>query len=120
MAIVRFTLDPDNPPAPTPEDKARLDAMSDEEITAAALSDPDNPPMVEEEIDRLAAARAAKTARRRTGLTQRDFAQRYRINLGRLRDIEQARNARADSALLAYLMVIARDPDAVDRALSSG
>ncbi|MGO4124497.1 XRE family transcriptional regulator [Inquilinus sp. YAF38] len=116
--MARFTLDPKNPPELTPEEQARLEAMTDEEITAAALSDPDNPPMTEEEIDRIAAARAAKIARQRTGLTQREFARRYRINFGRLRDIEQARNARADSALVAYLTVIAHDPEAVDRALS--
>ncbi len=95
MGTVKFTLDPKNPPELTPEQRARLGAMTDEEITAAAQDDPDNPPMTEEEIDRIAAARAAKIARRRTGLTQREFARRYRINFGRLRDIEQARNTRA-------------------------
>ncbi len=34
-------------------DWARLDAMTDEEIEAAALSDPDNPPMTAEEIERM-------------------------------------------------------------------
>jgi len=118
--MAKMTLDPKNPPRLTPDQQARLNAMTDEEITAAAAADPDNPPMTDEEIDRLAAARAAKLARQRTGLTQREFAQRYRINFGRLRDIEQARNTRADSALVAYLTVIARDPEAVDRALSAG
>jgi hypothetical protein len=31
-------------------DKARLDAMTDDEIDAAAEADPDNPPMTDEEL----------------------------------------------------------------------
>jgi hypothetical protein len=34
-------------------DWARLDAMTDEEIEANALSDPDNPPLTEEQLDEL-------------------------------------------------------------------
>jgi hypothetical protein len=33
-------------------DKARLDAMTDDEIDAAAESDPDNPPLTDEELAR--------------------------------------------------------------------
>jgi len=55
--------------------------------------------------------------RARTGLSQDRFAKRYRINVGRLRDLEQGRT-RADSALLAYLTVIDREPEAVKRALA--
>ena len=36
----RFILDPNNPPKMSKEARARLDAMTDEEITAAAESDP--------------------------------------------------------------------------------
>jgi putative transcriptional regulator len=49
-------------------------------------------------------------------LSQAAFAKTYRINVARLRDLEQGRT-QADSALLAYLTVIERDPDAVRRAL---
>ena len=31
-------------------DKARLDAMTDDEIDAAAAADPDNPPLTDEEL----------------------------------------------------------------------
>jgi putative transcriptional regulator len=34
-------------------DWAKLDAMTDEQIEAAALSDPDNPPLTDEQIKRL-------------------------------------------------------------------
>jgi hypothetical protein len=36
----------------TPAQKARLDAMTDDEITAAAKSDPDNPPLTRAEMGR--------------------------------------------------------------------
>ena len=48
-------------------------------------------------------------------MTQAQFAMRYQ--LARLRDWEQGRS-RPDSAVRTYLMVIAKEPDAVDRALA--
>ncbi|WP_342019106.1 helix-turn-helix domain-containing protein [Devosia geojensis] len=118
MAIVRYRLDPNNAPKMTPEQQARLDALTDEEITAAALSDPDNPPLTDEEIERFAAARLSKTIRDRLSLTQEQFAERFHISYGRLRDLEQGRT-HPDSALLAYLKVIEHDPEAVLRVLSA-
>lgn len=52
MAIVRMTLEEalKSPKSRlTPEQQLRLDAMTDAEITAAALSDPDNPPITDAE-----------------------------------------------------------------------
>jgi putative transcriptional regulator len=114
--MVRFTLDPTNPPGFTPEDRVRLDAMTDAEITAAAVNDQDNPPLTKDELARLQAARAVRRARDRSGLSQTAFAKAYRINVARLRDLEQGRTL-ADSALLAYLTLIERDPEAVRQAL---
>ncbi len=57
--IVRFTLDPASAPALTAEEIARLDAMTDAEITAAAEIDPDNPPLTAAELDRMEAVRRA-------------------------------------------------------------
>jgi len=112
----RFQLDPDKLPALTGEQAARLDAMTDAGITAAAQADPDNPPLTVDEMARMEAASVVRRVRARTGLSQDRFARRYRISVGRLRDLEQGRT-RADSALLAYLAVIDREPDAVERAL---
>jgi putative transcriptional regulator len=112
----RFILDPNNPPKMSKEARARLDAMTDEEITAAAESDPDNPPLTDEELERVRLARRVQSVRARTGLSQRQFAEVYRINVARLRDLEQGRT-QPDSAMLAYLAVIAREPEAVERAL---
>jgi hypothetical protein len=53
MPTVRYRLDPNNPPQMSVEELARLDAMTDEEITAAAESDPDNPPLTEEEFAKI-------------------------------------------------------------------
>ena len=115
----RFILDPNNPPRMSKEVRARLDAMTDEEITAAAESDPDNPPLTDEELERVRLARWVQSVRARTGLSQRRFAEVYRINVARLRDLEQGRT-QPDSAMLAYLTVIVREPEAVERALRNG
>lgn len=46
-------------------DHARLDAMTEDEITANALTDPDNPPLTEEQLvdlERLATEARARLA----------------------------------------------------------
>jgi len=114
--MAKFKLDPDALPTLAAAEAARLDAMSDDEITAAALADPDNPPLDAEELARIAAAREVRAVRTRSGLTQAEFARAFHINVARLRDLEQART-RADSALLAYFKVIDEAPDVVRQAL---
>jgi putative transcriptional regulator len=57
-----------------------------------------------------------KTLRRALGLTQEEFAARYRIPLGTLRDWEQGR-IEPDQPARAYLRVIARNPEGVFRDL---
>ena len=116
--MVRFTFDPANPPQLTPEQGARLDRQTDEALTAIAESDPDNPPLTEEELRRGVAARRVRLLREGLGLSQSEFAERYRINVARLRDWEQGRSM-PDSAVLAYLTVIEREPEAVKRALEA-
>jgi putative transcriptional regulator len=59
----------------------------------------------------------AKMIRRALELTQEEFAARYHIPLGTLRDWEQGR-AEPDQPTRAYLMLIARDPVSVDRILN--
>ena len=91
--------------------------MTDKELTATAESDPDNPPLTDEELERVRVARWVQAIRARTGLSQPRFAEVYRINVARLRDLEQGRT-QPDSAMRAYLTVIAREPAAVERALT--
>ena len=100
------------------EDKTdwrRLRAMTDEEVTAAALSDPDAQPAEPSRPARRSPR--AKTLRRALSLTQEEFAGRYHIPLGTLRDWEQGR-CEPDQPARAYLTVIASDPVGVDRALN--
>ena len=111
-----LTLDRNNPPALNKAAAARLESMTDAAINAAAEADADNPPLSDAELLRLRLARRVQAVRAHTGLSQRRFAEVYRINVGRLRDLEQGRT-QPDSALLAYLAVIEREPAAVERAL---
>jgi putative transcriptional regulator len=56
--------------------------------------------------------------RRVFGLTQREFAARYLLDISALRAWEQKRR-RPDPAARAYLTVIAKEPSAVRRALGT-
>jgi len=97
-------------------DWSRIDAMTQAEKHAAALSDPDNRPLTDGDMKRMKRAPRAKIIRRALGLSKEDFAARYHIPLGTLRDWEQGR-AEPDQATRAYLTVIAREPDVVRNAL---
>jgi putative transcriptional regulator len=99
-------------------DWSRMDAMTQAEKHAAALSDPDNRPLTEADMKRMRRTPRAKIIRRALGLSQEDFAARYHIPIGTLRDWEQGR-VEPDQAARAYLTVIARAPEAVRKALSS-
>jgi putative transcriptional regulator len=59
-----------------------------------------------------------KVLRRRLKLSQTAFARRYGFNPARIRDWEQGRSS-PDGAVRAYLLVIQREPEAVDRALAA-
>ena len=67
-------------------DWARLRAMTDEEIMAAAMTDPDARPLTDEQLRTARRVPRAKTLRRALALTQEEFALRYHIPLGTLRD----------------------------------
>jgi putative transcriptional regulator len=106
---------PDGREEPFPEPPP-LPQRTDDEIMAAALSDPDNPPLTPERLARMKRVPQVKVMRRALGLTQEDFSARFRIPLGTLRDWEQGKSE-PDQAARAYLTVIAREPEAVRRAL---
>jgi putative transcriptional regulator len=57
-----------------------------------------------------------RRVRGRFNLSQTAFAKRFGLTPARVRDWEQGRS-KADGAVCAYLMVIAREPQAVERAL---
>jgi putative transcriptional regulator len=109
---------PDGTEVPMP-DPGPLAPMTPEEVGAAAWRDPDARPMTEEEFRRARRVPRTKTLRRALGLTQEEFAARYHIPLGTLRDWEQGRSE-PDQPTRAYLTVIAHDPEGVRRALEAG
>ena len=93
-----------------------LRPMTDDEVMAAALADPDAQPLTPEDFARMRRTPRAKIIRRALGLTQEQFATRFGIPLGTLRDWEQGA-AEPDAAARAYLPVIGRNPAAVAEAL---
>ncbi|HEV3198339.1 MAG TPA: helix-turn-helix domain-containing protein [Bryobacteraceae bacterium] len=95
----------------------RLRAMTDEEVEAAAEADPDARPMTPEQLRTARRVPRPKTMRRALGLTQVEFAARYHIPLGTLRDWEEGRSE-PDQPARALLTVIAHDPEGVKRALA--
>jgi putative transcriptional regulator len=92
--------------------------MTPAEITAAAEADPVARPMTPEQLRTARRVPRTKTLRRALHLTQEEFAARYRIPIGTLRDWEQGR-CEPDQPAQAYLTVIARDPEGVQRALQA-
>jgi putative transcriptional regulator len=112
---------PDGTTRPFPPDDtdwAALRRMTEEDNNAAALSDPDNPPRTPEREKHLKRVPQVKVTRRALHLTQEEFAARFHIPLGTLRDWEQGKT-QPDQAARAYLKVIARNPKAVLEALET-
>lgn len=112
---------PDGSTRPFPPDRtewAVLPRLTEEEINAAALTDPDNPPRTPEREKHLKRVPRVKVMRRALHLTQEEFAARFRIPLGTLRDWEQGKTE-PDQAARSYLTVIARNPKAVTEALDT-
>ncbi len=103
---------------PIPDSPADWDPpMSDEEVTLAALSDPDAQPLTAEQLGQMRRVAFARHVRWKLGLSQAEFAARFHIPIGTLRDWEQHRTE-PEAAASAYLRVIAENPDAVRQALA--
>ncbi|QQS15059.1 MAG: helix-turn-helix domain-containing protein [Rhodospirillales bacterium] len=90
--------------------------MTPTQVSAAAAADPDARPMTADEFATARRVPRISTLRRALGLTQEEFAARYHIPVGTLRDWEQGRTE-PDQPARAYLKVIAGDPEGVRRAL---
>jgi len=112
-SITRFKLDPKKPPK---TDWRAFDAMSEEERHRAALSDPDAAPATEVELQRARRAPSVRALRKKLNLTQEEFAARFHLPIGTVRDWEQGAH-RPDQAARVLLTVIEKDPDSVARAL---
>jgi putative transcriptional regulator len=114
-ALVEILDDGDEAPFP----KTPMRPMTEAQIAAAAAADPDARPMTTEQLQTARRVPRVKTLRRALGLTQEEFATRYHIPIGTLRDWEQGRSE-PDQPAKAYLKAIAGDPAAVLRALEIG
>jgi putative transcriptional regulator len=113
--ITRFKLNPKKPPK---SDWRAFDAMSKEQRRRAAASDPDASPATAAQLARARRVPSVRALRERLNLTQEEFAARFHLPLGTVRDWEQGAH-RPDKAAQVLLTVIARDPDAAARALES-
>lgn len=115
---VRYKTDPRKPVRLTSKQAARLDAMTDDEITAAALSDPDAQPWTEEQLVKAKPVWSGriKVTRLKLQMSQSAFAEAFGFPLRTLQEWEQGR-AEPPEALRSYLRVIEREPEAVMRAL---
>ncbi|WP_377289367.1 helix-turn-helix domain-containing protein [Rhizobium sp. SG2393] len=74
-------------------------------------------PVSPEALDRGQRARLIRRTRTALGLSQSEFASRFHVPVGTLRDWEQARATAPDFAV-AYVRVIARHPQMVAEAVA--
>lgn len=72
--------------------------------------------VTEDALDRGQRARLIRKTRTALGLSQSEFASRFRVPVGTLRDWEQARATAPDFAI-AYVRVIGLHPDMVAKAV---
>ena len=110
-----FRLNPKKPPK---TDWRAFDAMSEEARHRAALADPDCPPAAKSRLARARRIPSVRALRQKLNMTQQEFATRFHLPLGTVRDWEQGAH-RPDKAAQVLLAVIAKDPDAVADALES-
>ena len=105
----------------TPDDWAKLKVMSEADVFDAAGSDADAMPLEDRapgSVGPAGCVTLVKRIRWQLKMSQTEFARAFRIPLGTLRDWEQHRRE-PDQAARAYLEVIAREEQAVRRALAA-
>ena len=86
-------------------------------ILPADPNDPEDFDVTAEGMERGLRARLIRTTRTTLGLSQAEFAARFRVPVGTLRDWEQARSAAPDFAV-AYVRVISLHPEMVAAAVA--
>ncbi|BCH58339.1 MULTISPECIES: helix-turn-helix domain-containing protein [Rhizobium/Agrobacterium group] len=86
-------------------------------ILPADAADPNDFDVTPEAMDRGQRARLIRTTRTKLGLSQGEFANRFHVPVGTLRDWEQARATAPDFAI-AYVRVIGQYPEMVAKAVA--
>jgi putative transcriptional regulator len=113
----RVTVKSGDPLPQGDTDWKRLKAMTDEEVMAAALSDPDAQPLTSEQLAKMRRVSRVKVLRQRLGMTQAEFAEAFHLPISTLRDWEQRRST-PDAPARALLLAIERDPEVMRRLLA--
>ena len=112
--VVRYSRDK-LPPDET--NWTRINAMTDEEVVAAARSDPDAPPLTPQQLAKMRRVSRVKVLRQRLGMTQAEFAEAFHLPVTTLRDWEQHRST-PDAPARELLLAIERDPKVMRRLLA--
>jgi len=113
----RVTVKPGEAPPRGETDWARVNAMTDEEVLAAAFSDPDAQPLDSEALAKMRRVSPVKALRQRLGMTQLEFAEAFHLPITTLRDWEQRRST-PDAPARALLLAIERNPKVMRRLLA--
>ena len=98
-------------------DWARLGVMTDQEVVAAARTDPDAQPLTAEQLARMRRVSRVKVLRQRLSMTQVEFAEAFHLPITTLRDWEQHRST-PDAPARALLLAIERNPEVMRRLLA--
>ena len=95
----------------------RVRNMSEEEVVARALSDPDNPPRTKKQLDRMKPRPRVFIIRRAFRMSQEEFSANFSIPLETIKSWEEQKS---EPTVLeqAYLRVIATNKEAVLKALN--
>jgi putative transcriptional regulator len=115
--ITRVTVKPGEKLPHSTNDSARIAALSDADVIAAAKSDPDALPMTPEQLTAMQRVSRVKVLRQRLDMTQEAFAKAFHLPVTTLRDWEQRRSL-PDAPARALLLAIERDPETVRRLLA--
>jgi putative transcriptional regulator len=116
IGTTRVTVKPGEKPPQGDTDWVRVEAMTEEEIVAAASSDPDARPLNAEQLAKMRRVSRVKVLRQRLGMTQVEFAEAFHLPITTLRDWEQRRSV-PDAPARALLLAIERDPEVMRRLL---
>jgi putative transcriptional regulator len=112
-----MTMKPGEVPPRGETDWAEVSSMTDDEVLAAACSDPDAQPLNPEALAKMRRISPVKALRQRLGMTQVEFAEAFGLPVSTLRDWEQRRST-PDAPARALLLAIEREPETMRRLLS--